>query len=65
VEATRKLADRCGITDAERDDIIRTNLSVAYPMGQLGNFFVYLFLLFAAYYYKVPLDSRDQALSRS
>ena len=43
MEATRKLADRCGIVDPERDDIIRTNLSVAYPLGQLGNFFVYLF----------------------
>lgn len=62
VEATRKLADRCGIEDPERDEIIRTNLSVAYPLGQIGNFFAYLFLLFAAYYYKVPLEGRDQAL---
>jgi hypothetical protein len=35
---------------------------VAYPLGQLGNFFVYLFLVFAAYYYKVPLEGRDAAL---
>ena len=62
MEATRKLADRCGIADPERDEIIRTNLSVAYPLGQIGNFFVYLFLVFAAYYYKVPLEGRDQAL---
>ena len=61
-EATRKFADRCGIVDKERDDVIRTNLSVAYPLGQLGNFFVFLFLVFAAYYYKVPLESRDEAL---
>jgi proton glutamate symport protein len=62
MEATRKLADRCGIADTERDEIIRTNLAVAYPLGQLGNFFVYLFLVFAAYYYKVPLEGREQAL---
>ncbi len=62
MEATRKLADRCGIVDKERDEIIRTNLSVAYPLGQIGNFFVYLFLVFAAYYYKVPLGGRDEAL---
>src|SRR6185295_2722710 len=43
-EATRKLAERAGITDAERDDVIRTNLSVAYPLGQIGNFFVYFFV---------------------
>src|SRR5215475_12684295 len=62
VEATRKLADRCGISDPDREDIIRTNLSVAYPLGQIGNFFVYLFLVFATYFYKVPIDGRDQAL---
>jgi proton glutamate symport protein len=63
MEATRKLADRSGIAaDAERDEVIKTNLSVAYPLGQLGNFFVYLFLVFAAYYYKVPLEGRDEAL---
>jgi proton glutamate symport protein len=62
MEATRKLADRCGIADPDREEIIKTNLSVAYPLGQLGNFFVYLFLVFAAYYYKVPLESRDAAL---
>jgi proton glutamate symport protein len=61
-EATRKLAARCGVDAEERDDILRTNLSVAYPLGQLGNFFIYLFLVFAAYYYKVPLEGRDQAL---
>jgi proton glutamate symport protein len=62
MEATRKLADRCGIADPDREEIIKTNLSVAYPLGQLGNFFVYLFLVFAAYYYKVPLEGRDAAL---
>jgi proton glutamate symport protein len=61
-EATRKLADRCGIADPERDNIIRTNLSVAYPLGQLGNFFVYFFIAFAACYYKVPLETGKQAL---
>lgn len=30
-EVTRKLAERCGVADGERDDVIRTNLSVAYP----------------------------------
>jgi Na+/H+-dicarboxylate symporter/ABC-type amino acid transport substrate-binding protein len=61
-DATRKLADRCGIADAERDDVIRTNLSVAYPLGQLGNFFIYLFVVFAAYYYKAPIDATNAAL---
>jgi Na+/H+-dicarboxylate symporter/ABC-type amino acid transport substrate-binding protein len=46
--ATQKLAERCGIDDPERDEVIRTNISIAYPFGQLGNFFVYLFIIFAA-----------------
>lgn len=46
--ATQKLAERCGIDDPERGDVIRTNISIAYPFGQLGNFFVYLFVIFAA-----------------
>jgi proton glutamate symport protein len=46
--ATQRLAEHCGVRDPERDEVIRTNISVAYPFGQLGNFFVYLFVLFAA-----------------
>jgi len=46
--ATQRLADRCGIDDPGRSEIIRTSSSVAYPFGQLGNYFVYLFLVFAA-----------------
>ncbi len=49
IEATRNLAIRCGIDDPERDDVARAHLSVAYPLGQLGNFFVYLYILFAAF----------------
>jgi proton glutamate symport protein len=46
--ATQKLAERCGINAPERDEVIRTNISIAYPFGQLGNFFVYLFIVFTA-----------------
>jgi len=49
IETTRKLIDQCGIKDPEEDDVVRTHLSVAYPLGQLGNFFVYLFILFATF----------------
>jgi len=64
VEATRKLADRCGIEDPERDEIIRTK-----PVGRLSarpdrQLLRLSLLLFAAYYYKVPLEGRDQALLR-
>lgn len=55
--ATQKLAERSGITDPERDEVIRTNISVAYPFGQLGNFFVYLFMLFAASMNRVEITA--------
>jgi Na+/H+-dicarboxylate symporter/ABC-type amino acid transport substrate-binding protein len=62
LEATRKLAAACEIDDPERDDIIRTTLSVTYPLGQLGNFFVYLFMLFAVSFFRSPLQGLEQAL---
>jgi len=49
VEATKDLAAQCGIEDNEKDDVIRAHLSIAYPLGQLGNFFAYLYILFAAF----------------
>jgi proton glutamate symport protein len=58
--ATQRLAKACGIDDPECGEIVRTNISVAYPLGQLGNFFVYLFIVFALYFSKVivqPLDA--------
>lgn len=37
--------------DQSKDEIIKTVLLVSYPLIQIGNFFVYLFILFAALYY--------------
>ncbi len=57
--ATQRLAKLCGIEDPECGEIVRTNISVAYPLGQLGNFFVYLFIVFALFYHGVvarPLE---------
>jgi proton glutamate symport protein len=62
VTATQRLADRCGIDDEGRNEIIRTSSSVAYPFGQLGNYFVYLFLVFAAGLNQVRLHDGVQWL---
>jgi len=61
-QATERLADRCGIADRDRNDVIRTNLSVAYPFGQLGNFFVYLFLVFASGHFGVDPGAEKSVL---
>jgi proton glutamate symport protein len=54
--ATQRLAKLCGIEDPECGEIVRTNISAAYPLGQLGNFFVYLFVVFALFYHGVVAE---------
>ena len=55
-QAASKLAQQSGIKDETREDIIGTCLAVNYPLGQLGNFFVYFFMLFAAVSFGASLD---------
>lgn len=55
-QAASKLAKNSGIKDEKREDIISTCLAVNYPLGQLGNFFVYFFMLFAAVNFGTPLN---------
>jgi len=62
VDATRRLAEAQGVRDKELDDVIRTNISVAYPLGQLGNFFVYLFVFFGAFLYGVRIPPTKDLL---
>jgi Na+/H+-dicarboxylate symporter/ABC-type amino acid transport substrate-binding protein len=59
-QAAERLADRLEIRDQDRGEIIKTSLAVSYPLAQLGNFFIWLFVLFGAYYYRVPIDADDQ-----
>ena len=35
-------------------------MAVSYPLAQLGNFFIWLFILFAAFYYRIPIPIGDQ-----
>lgn len=62
LEACRKLAAGAGIEDKDRDEIVKTTLSISYPLGQLGNFFVYLFFLSAASLYQIPLTGIEPLL---
>ncbi len=47
-EAASKLARASGVEEESSSEIIGASLAVNYPLGQLGNFFVYFFMLFAA-----------------
>ena len=41
--------------EKEQKEIIQTTLSVSYPLAQIGNFFILAFLLYASYYFFIPL----------
>jgi proton glutamate symport protein len=60
VVASLSLAARMAIEDENSGEIIKTTLAVSYPLGQLGNYFIWLFVLFAAFYFRVPVDSGNQ-----
>lgn len=59
-QAAEKLAKRAGIEDEDCPEIIKTSLAVSYPLAQLGNFFIWLFVLFAAFYYRIPVSTGEQ-----
>ncbi|MEM1363115.1 MAG: cation:dicarboxylase symporter family transporter [Pseudomonadota bacterium] len=40
----------------ERREIVQTTLSVSYPLAQVGNFFILAFLLYASFYFFVPIQ---------
>ncbi|WP_167631685.1 cation:dicarboxylate symporter family transporter [Mariprofundus ferrooxydans] len=62
IKATENLLDKCKVRDEMASDIIGTNVSVAYPMAQLGNLGVILFFYFCALYFKEPLSRGEQLL---
>lgn len=46
----------------QTNDIIETTLIVGYPFSQIGNFFVYLFILFATVYSNQPLKQTERLI---
>ena len=42
---------------AQQHEIIQTTLSISYPLAQVGNFFVFVFLLYASYYFFTPIEN--------
>jgi hypothetical protein len=62
VQMTERLATRCRVEDADRDEIISTTMAVSYPLAQLGNLFVFFFMVFAAFYFHAALQGGDWIL---
>ncbi len=46
----------------ERNDILEANLSLSYVLAQLGNYFVYLLVLYGAYAYRTRPTAAEQLL---
>lgn len=44
-----------GDNEAQQKEIIQTTLSVSYPLAQVGNFFILAFLLYASFYFFIPI----------
>ncbi|MEM8955435.1 MAG: cation:dicarboxylase symporter family transporter [Verrucomicrobiota bacterium] len=61
-ELSRKFANQLGIEGKEPNEVVETNLSITYVFGQLGNFFVLAFILFAIYFFQSPLPFGDRLL---
>lgn len=59
-KAAEKIAQENGIDAEDHQEIIQTSLAVNYPLGQLGNFFVYFFMLFTAFYTGTSLSGGEQ-----
>ncbi|WP_136656632.1 cation:dicarboxylase symporter family transporter [Nitratireductor sp. XY-223] len=57
--ATQNMAEKyCDSQEeTEQKEIIQTTLSVSYPLAQIGNFFILAFLLYASFYFFIPLTS--------
>ena len=62
VAATQKLAAEAGVHEEHRDEIVKTTIAITYPLGQLGNLYVYLFAFFAASFYQVSLSAVQRLL---
>jgi proton glutamate symport protein len=62
VAATQKLALEDGVHEEQRDEIVKTTMAITYPLGQLGNLYVYLFVFFAVSFYHTSLSVLQQLL---
>ena len=62
-KAAEEIAARAGCPPGEeRTDIIQASLSLSYVLAQLGNYFLYLLMLYAAFVHHARLTTAEQFL---
>ncbi len=60
--AAESALDSAGCSDSEeRRSVVQTSLSLSYVFAQLGNYFVYLLILYSSYVSNVPLKLGEKA----
>ena len=60
--AAENILDGAGCADSEeRANVLQTSLSLSYVFAQLGNYFVYLLILYASYVAAAPLKLAEKA----
>jgi proton glutamate symport protein len=60
--AAESILDGAGCADSEeRTNVLQTSLSLSYVFAQLGNYFVYLLILYASYVAAAPLKLAEKA----
>jgi proton glutamate symport protein len=62
VAASQKLSAEAGVNEEHRDEIVKTTMAITYPLGQLGNLYVYLFISFAGSFYQVSYSALQELL---
>jgi Na+/H+-dicarboxylate symporter/ABC-type amino acid transport substrate-binding protein len=61
--AAERVATEAGCPESEeRSDVIKAVLSLSYVLVPLGNYFLYLLMLYGAYAYKVQLTTPEELL---
>jgi len=61
--AAERVATEAGCPESEeRSDVIKAVLSLSYVLVPLGNYFLYLLMLYGAYAYKVRLTAPEELL---
>jgi proton glutamate symport protein len=61
--AVESSLDRMDCADSEeRRNVVQTSLSLSYVFAQLGNYFVYLLIIYCSYISDVPLRLAEKAL---
>lgn len=62
IRFVQEFAARLGVEEEDRDEIVATTTAVAYAIVEFGNWFISLFILFAASFYHHALSLTQTAL---